>query len=96
MPLDLTLSNFGKMQEDAKSCDIVLGIVNMVFEIIGMMAVFALKNSKIKDIVLIGNIVAIPKVKDILEKIEKLQKVNFIIPQNAQFGVVLGAISEAK
>ena len=96
LPLDLTLSNFGKLEKGFKNEDIVLGIVNMVFEVIGMMAAFSLKNDTIKDVVLIGNIVTIPRVKQILEKIEKTQNINFIIPENAEFGVAIGAINSIK
>lgn len=64
----------------------------MVFETIGMMAAFSLKNDTIKEVVLIGNIVKIPRVKEILEKIEKLQGISFIIPENPEFAVAIGAI----
>ena len=92
LPPELTLANFGKLKDDATNEDLVLGILNMIFEIIGMMAAFASINDEIKDIVLIGNIVKIPQVKDILLKIEKTHNVSFIIPKEPQFAVVIGAI----
>lgn len=92
LPKDLTLSNFGKISEDAKKEDIVLGILNMIFEVIGMMAAFATINDNIKDVVLIGNIAEIPVVKQILKKIEYTHKISFIIPENPQYAVALGAI----
>lgn len=92
LPPELTLANFGKLNEDASKADIVLGILNMIFEVIGMMAAFVSINDEIKDIVLIGNIVKIPVVKEILQKIEKTHKVSFIIPENPQYAVVIGAI----
>ena len=94
LPKDLTLSNFGKLNKKAKKEDIVLGIVNMVFEVIGMMCAFALKNDTIKDVVLIGNVTTLPRVKQILKKIEIMQGINFIIPKNPQYAVALGAIKE--
>lgn len=92
LPPELTLANFGKLNDSAKEGDIVLGIINMVFEVIGMMTAFASINDDIKDIVLIGNIVCLPAVKDILKKIEKTHNVSFIIPEDPQYGVILGAI----
>ena len=92
LPPELTLANFGKLNEKASNADIVVGIVNMVFEIIGMMAAFATLNDNIKDIILIGNIATIPVVKDILRKIEKTHGVKFVIPVEAQFAVAIGAI----
>ena len=92
LPPELTLANFGKLSNTASKEDIVLGILNMIFEVIGMMAAFASINDKIKDIILIGNIVKIPQIKDILLKIEKTHNVSFIIPEEPQFAVAIGAI----
>ncbi len=92
LPYDLTLSNFGNLKEDATDADIALGILHMIFEIIGMMAVFATKNDTIKEAILIGNIVTIPNVKKMLKQIEDLHNIKFIIPENPQFAVAIGAI----
>jgi type II pantothenate kinase len=92
LPPELTLANFGKLSEGASKSDIVIGLINMVFEIIGMMTAFASINDNIKDIVLIGNIVSIPVVKDVLRKIEKTHKISFIVPEEPQFAVAIGAI----
>ena len=94
LPKDLTLANFGKFEVDSKKEDIVLGLLNMIFEVIGMMAVFATQNTNIKDIVVIGNITVIPVVKEIIEKLEKLHKVNFILSDDGEFAVVIGAIQK--
>ena len=93
LPQDLTLSNFGKLSMSVGREDIVLGILNMIFEVIGMMAAFSTINTDIKDIVLIGNIVSIPVVHDILRKIENTHNVRFHIPENTEFGVAYGAIT---
>ena len=92
LPPELTLANFGKLNDDATKADIVIGLVNMVFEVIGMMTAFASIKDDIKDIVLIGNIACIPVVKDILNKIEKTHNVKFTIPEEPQYAVVIGAI----
>lgn len=96
LPPELTLANFGKLKDNATNEDIALGILNMIFEVIGMMSAFASINDEIKDIVFIGNIVTIPQVKDILLKIEKTHKVKFIIPEEPQFAVIIGAIESLK
>lgn len=92
LPKDITAANFGKFEEGATRADILLGIVNTVFETIAMLAVFATRNDDIKDVVLIGNIVSLPVVKDIIEKIENLYNITFIIPENPEYAVALGAI----
>lgn len=93
LPPELTLANFGKLNKNATRADIVLGILNMVFEVIGMMTAFASINDDIKDVVLIGNIVTLPEVENILRKIEKTHNVSFTIPENPQYAVALGAIA---
>jgi len=95
LPPELTLANFGKLSEKASKSDIVIGLVNMVFEVVGMMTAFASINDNIKDIVLIGNIASIPVVKDIMNKIEKTHNVKFTIPDEPQFAVVIGAIQNS-
>lgn len=92
LPLDLTLSNFGKFDVDAKKEDIVIGLINMIFEVIGMMAVFITSKSDTKDVIFVGNITVIPGVKYVLDRIENVQNINFIVPENTEFAVVLGAI----
>ncbi len=92
LPPYLTLSNFGNLSEDATDADITLGILHMIFEVIAMMAVFATKNDINKEVILIGNIVTIPNIKTLLKQIENLHNITFIIPENPQFAVVIGAI----
>ena len=96
LPLDLTLSNFGKFSDDSKKEDIVIGLINMIFEVIGMMAVFITSKSDVKDVILIGNITVIPGVRYVLDRIEKVQNIKFIIPDDAEFAVVLGAIKKCE
>ncbi len=96
LPQDLTLSNFGKLSLDADREDIVLGILNMIFEVIGMMAAFSTINTDIKDVVLLGNIVSIPAVQDILRKIEGTHNIKFHIPESTEFGVAYGAIKSVE
>lgn len=96
LPLDLTLSNFGKFENDCQKEDIVIGLINMIFEVIGMMAVFITTKSDIKEVILIGNITVIPGVRNVLDRIEKVQDIKFIVPQNTEFAVVLGAIKASE
>ncbi len=96
LPLDLTLSNFGKFETDSKKEDILLGFINMIFEVIGMMAAFATINSKIKDVVLIGNITVLPIVEKILNKIQETHKIRFSVCEDAEYAVALGAVINSK
>ena len=88
---ELTASNFGRVSDIASKSDIALGLVNMVFETVGMMAVFASRQYGIKDIVLTGNLTQMSQAKDVIEMFNKHFDVNMVIPENAQFSTVIGA-----
>lgn len=91
MNMDLTASNFGKLNDLASKSDIALGIVNMVAETIGMMAVFAARNYGLDRVVLTGNLTALAPIRRVFEILERTFNIRFIIPQNAQYGTVIGA-----
>ena len=91
MPDYLTVSNFGKVSDLATKSDIALGILNLVFETIGMMSIFAARQFSLSDIVLTGNLTYIPQSVDIFNNINKMFGVNFRIPEHARFGTVIGA-----
>ena len=86
-----TASNFGKLSELATQSDIALGLVNLVFETIGMVAVFAARNRNIKDIVLIGSLTRNREVKNVFDIIGDMFSLKFIIPERSRYGTVIGA-----
>ncbi len=92
---ELTASNFGNLSDLATSGDIALGIVNMVSETIAMTAIFAARAHGIKQIVLTGNLTTMPHVRRVFEELQPSFGVDFIIPENSQFGTVIGAALHA-
>ena len=88
---ELTASNFGKLSDIANKHDIALGIANMVSETIAMLSIFAARNYGLKNIILTGNLTAIKPIRETFEGLQKSFDVNFVIPDNAQFGTVIGA-----
>ncbi|MFA6947961.1 MAG: type II pantothenate kinase [Eubacteriales bacterium] len=91
MPDFMTAANFGKISDLAAKADIALGIINMVFETVGMLAIFAARTHGTRDIVLTGNLTNIPQAAQIFQNLNTMFNVNFIIPTNSQFGPVIGA-----
>ena len=87
----ITASNFGKLSDIANKNDIALGITNMVAETIAMLAIFAARNFKVKNVVLTGNLTAMPTMAKVFEGLEETFGVRFIIPEQAQFATVIGA-----
>ena len=88
---DLTTSNFGKLSDIANKHDIALGIANMVSETIAMISIFAARSYGIKNIILIGNLTSIKAIRQTFDGLKETFDVNFIIPDMAQFGTVIGA-----
>ena len=91
LPPGTTVSNFGNLQDTATHADIVLGLINMIFESIGTMAVFATLNDSVKDIVLIGSLAIIDQARAVFDMLSKLYPVRFHIPENAIFATAVGA-----
>ncbi len=91
MSANLTAANFGKLSDMATNGDIALGLCNMVAETIAMMAIFAARGHGIQNIVLTGNLTTITPIRSVFENLQDSFGVNFIIPENAQFGTVIGA-----
>ena len=90
MPDYMTAANFGKLSDAAKDSDLALGILNMVFETVGMLAVFAARARGVKDIVLTGNLTSVSYAKVAFAELSKMFSLNFIIPENARFSTVIG------
>jgi len=86
-----TAANFGKLSELATPSDIAVGLINLVFETIGMVAVFAAKNRNIKDIVLIGALTRNTEVKQVFDTIGSMFNLNFYIPDRSRYGTAIGA-----
>ena len=91
LPDYMTAANFGKISDLANKSDIALGIINMVFETIGMLAVFAARNHELQNIILTGRLSIAPQTKPIFKSLGDMFGYNFIIPDNSQFGTVIGA-----
>lgn len=92
LPVNFTASNFGKIEQCATKADIAVGIINMIFETIGMLAVFATHNDNIKDIILTGNLTAIPQAQKVFNALSDMFDINFITPSNAAYATAIGAV----
>lgn len=88
---ELTAANFGKLSDIASKHDIALGIANMVAETVGMIALFAARDYKVKNIVLTGNLTAVKPIRERLLALNENFEVNYLIPENANFATVIGA-----
>lgn len=88
---DTTASNFGKMEDGVTGADLAAGVLNMVFQTIGMMAVFSCQKDTTQDVILTGTLTQVPYAKRVFAGLEKLHKIHFIIPKNAIYATATGA-----
>ena len=89
---DMTAANFGNVSDIATKSDIAAGILNLVFETVGMVSVFAARSCGVKNIVLTGNLTRLAKCRTKFEEFNTMgYGVDFLIPERAQFATVIGA-----
>ncbi|GHV08844.1 type II pantothenate kinase [Spirochaetia bacterium] len=86
-----TASNFGKMLDSAGNGDIALGILNMVYQVIGMLSVFAAKSKNLDRVIVTGNGSNNPVGKDVLKIITGMYGIEFVYPENAEYTTAVGA-----
>lgn len=88
---NLTAANFGKIKSTASESDLALGVINMVFQTAGMLAVFVLRNDSIRNVLLTGTLATFPQANHMVKAFSGLSDINFSIPPNAVFATALGA-----
>ena len=89
---DMTAANFGNVSDLATKPDIAKGIMNMVFETVAMVSVFAARSVGVKDVVLTGNVTVLEMCKQKFAEINGMNYgVNFVIPEYSRYATVIGA-----
>jgi type II pantothenate kinase len=88
---ELTAANFGKMLDTATKEDIALGILNMVYQVIGMLSVFAARGRGLDSVLVTGsgsdNVIG----KKVLAEISEMYKIRFDFPPDAEYTTAIGA-----
>jgi type II pantothenate kinase len=86
-----TAANFGKMLDTAKNPDIALAIIMLVFEVIGMLSVFAARGKHIDNVLITGSGSDNPIGKKSLDEIGAMHRIRFVYPDDAQYTTAIGA-----
>ena len=86
-----TASNFGKMLDIATREDIALGIINLTYQVIGMVSVFAAKSKDNHTVVITGNGSNNPIGQKILSDISRMYNIEFEFPADAEYATAIGA-----
>jgi len=86
-----TASNFGKMLDTASPNDTALAIINMVYQVIGVLSVFAAKAHGYARVVVTGrgsnNVLG----QKVLADISQMYGIEFVYPDFAEYTTAIGA-----
>jgi type II pantothenate kinase len=91
LPSTSTASNFGRISDGAAREDVALGILNLVFQTIGVMAVMVSRDRNPLQVVLTGNLTIVPQARPIFEGLAELYATRFLIPADAEYATAIGA-----
>ncbi len=87
----MTASNFGKINDLARKEDVAAGLLNMIYETVGVAAIFAAREKSVQDIVLTGRLSALDSAVRTFGDLGNTFGVNFIMPENNEYATVIGA-----
>lgn len=86
-----TASNFGKVSDEASDADFAMGVINMVFQTVGIFAMMAAREHKVDSVVLTGTLSRMEAAKPVIAALEDLYKVRYIVPDHSEFCTAIGA-----
>ena len=93
---DMTAANFGNVSEVATKGDVAAGVLNLIYETVGMVSIFASRSRGVNDIVLTGNLTRLDSCAKKFEEFNRLgYGVNFVIPKMSEFSTVIGCALSA-
>ena len=95
LPASATASNFGKVSDEAADGDIAMAIINLVAQTIALMGIYAARAEGLTDIVLTGRLSILPLIRQVMDGVSTLYKMNFLVPEFAEFGTAIGAAIKA-
>lgn len=89
---DTVVSNFGNVNFNSSKNDIGSGLINMIYQSIGMNAVFYMRSNNLENVVLVGGLTSFPNIKQSFNKFKKLYDIEFLIPDEGVFSTAIGAV----
>ncbi|MFN8442674.1 MAG: hypothetical protein U0175_18005 [Caldilineaceae bacterium] len=95
LPANATAVNFGRLARSvtqASRQDIAAGIINLVGQTIGLIAVNAAHAQRIEHIVVIGHLIDMSGIRRVLESVGIYYATKMYLPEHAGFGTALGAL----
>lgn len=95
LPADTTAVNFGRVARHAVSArreDTAAALVNMVGQVIAVIAINATRAEQMRDAVIIGHLVDMPSVRHVFELVAQFYGASVLIPEHGGAATALGAL----
>lgn len=89
---DVTVANMAKINKDSRPQDYAFGACNLVFQNVGVMAVMADRPYGTGKVVVMGSVGQSKVAGKCFDAVGKLFGYEFIVPEDALYGVAIGAI----
>jgi type II pantothenate kinase len=99
LPADTTAVNFGKLVQAASAPsneDIAAGLVNMVGQVIGVVAISAARSQRLDSIVVIGHLADLAGIRTTIAQVGEFYGAPFTFPDQPGYATVLGALLAAE
>ncbi len=95
MQLLSTLADFPRNEFSPSREDLAAGIVNLVAQTIGLIAVNAAKAQRIEQIVVIGHLIDMQSIRHVLGSVGMYYGTTMHLPEHSGFGTAMGALVSA-
>lgn len=96
LPASATAVNFGRAARSttpASREDTAAGIVNLVAQVIGLLAINAAKGQSLHQITVVGHLIDMPSIRRVLELVGTYYNTSIQLPEHSGFGTAMGAVA---
>lgn len=92
LPVEMTASNLAKTSGDQCNADWAAGILNLVLQVVGSMAMFCANGCGADTVIVTGAPAALPAAKAAYAKFERIYGKRFLLPEQGCFATAIGAV----
>ncbi|HCT57802.1 MAG TPA: Fumble domain-containing protein [Gemmatimonas aurantiaca] len=95
LPVDTTAVNFGRVARHAVSAsreDTAAALVNMVGQVIAVIAINATRAEQMTDAVIVGHLADMPSVRHVFELVAQFYGASLLMPEHGGAATALGAL----
>ena len=99
LPPDTTAVNFGRVAREpitARPEDVASALVNMVGQVIAVIAINAARATQNPEIVVVGHMTDLPSIRDVLAQVGQFYSAHIRIPEHGGYATAMGALTETQ